>query len=123
MESISLKEIVENLGLEVRTCPEKIETTKVSGGYVSDLMSDVIANSNERDIWVTIQAHQNIVAIATLKELAGVIITNGKQPDPETIERATKENVPILLSKMTSFDVVGKLYEMGLRSSKYTEAK
>lgn len=123
MESISLKEIVENLGLEVRTCPEKIETTKVSGGYVSDLMSDVIANSNERDIWVTIQAHQNIVAIATLKELAGVIIANGKQPDPETIERATKENVPILLSKMTSFDVVGKLYEMGLRSSKYTEAE
>ena len=117
MGTLVQKEIVDNLGLEVKTCAEKLETTKVSGGYVSDLMSDVIANSKEGDLWVTIQAHQNIVAIATLRELSGVIIANGKQPESETLEHATQENVPILLSNLTSFEVVGRLYQMGLRSS------
>lgn len=117
MSEITLKKIVEELALTVKTGEEQLIEKKVTGGYVSDLMSDVIANSKEGQLWVTIQAHQNIVAVAVLKELAGIIIANGKEPERETIERAQKENVPILLSKLPSFEIAGRLYNLGLRCS------
>ena len=114
MSEINLKKIVEELGLEIKTCEEQLATTNVTGGYVSDLMSDVIANSKEGQIWVTIQAHQNIIAVATLRELAGIIIANNKKPEEETLERAVHEGIPILLSKLTAFEISGRLYQMGV---------
>jgi len=49
----------------------------VKCGYASDLLSDVMAHAGEGDIWVTVQAHQNIVAVATLAELSAVIVAGG----------------------------------------------
>ena len=54
----------------------------VEGGYVSDLLSDVIAGAQEGDLWVDLQIHQNIVAVAVLKDLAGILIVGGRNPAP-----------------------------------------
>lgn len=110
-----LKEIVEKLDLTVLVGQDKLEN-KVTGGYASDLLSDVIANSKEGNIWLTLQTHQNIIAVATLKDLAGIIIVNNRQPDEETLEKAEKEKIPILTSKLTTFELAGKLYELGIKT-------
>ncbi|MEW6675801.1 MAG: serine kinase [Nitrospirota bacterium] len=111
---MKLQEIVDSLSLEVKTASSNL-TREVTGGYVSDLLSDVIANSKEGNIWVTLQTHQNIVAVATLKELSGIILVNNRNPDTETSKKAEREGIPIMVSPLPAFELVGKLYNMGLR--------
>ncbi len=108
-----LKEIVERLNLKVKTGSDKLDR-EVKRGYVSDLLSDVMANSKEGDIWVTLQTHENIVAIASLKELTGIILINRREPAKETAKKAEEKGVPILLSELPAFELVGKLYKLGI---------
>lgn len=110
---MKLADLVNDFQLAVKAAPERLDR-EVKGGYASDLLSDVMANSREGDIWVTIQAHPNIVAVATLRDLAGVILANGRQPDADTLQRAEEEGIPILCTSMPTFEIVGRLYRMGL---------
>jgi len=105
------REIIKKLQLEVLTGQETLDT-EVTGGYTSDLLSDVIANSKEGNLWITLQIHQNIIAVAKLKDLAGIIIINNRQPDKDTLEKATAENITVMISKEMAFEVSGKLYEL-----------
>jgi predicted transcriptional regulator len=86
----------------------------VTRGYASDLMSDVMANANEGDLWVTLQTHQNIVAVAAMKALSGIILVNGREPEKETIQKAEAEEVPIMTSRLPTFELVGRLFELGV---------
>ena len=108
-----LRDIVKKLDLQVRTAPGKLKEM-VSGGYASDLLSDVLANAKPGNLWVTLQMHQNVVGVAVVKELAGIVIVNGKEPDKETLKRAENEGVPIMVSRLPTFELVGKLYQLGL---------
>jgi serine kinase of HPr protein (carbohydrate metabolism regulator) len=108
---MKIKEIIEKLQLKTLTGHDKLDT-EVTGGYASDLLSDVIANSREGNLWITLQTHQNIIAVAKLKDLAGIIIVNNREPDEETLQKAKEENVPILCSQEMAYEVAGKLYEL-----------
>jgi len=108
---MKLKEITEKLDLQVLTANSNLET-EVSFGYTSDLLSDVIANSQEGQLWITLQIHQNIIAVAKLKDLAGIILVNSRQPDPETLKKAEEENITLMSTKDTAFVTSGKLYQL-----------
>lgn len=108
---MTVKEIIEKLHLTVLTGQEKLDM-EVTGGYASDLLSDVIANSKEGNLWITLQIHQNTVAVAKLKDLAGIIIVNNREPDEDTLKKAKEESVPILCSDDMAFVISGKLYEL-----------
>ena len=110
---MKIKDIVEKLGMRVETTKEDLDR-EVKGGYASDLLSDVMANSKDGDIWITMQVHPNIIAVATLKDLAGIVIVQGRKPDKETIEKAQGENIPILVSDLQAFEIAGRLYQMGI---------
>lgn len=108
---MKLKEIIEKLQLKVLTGQDKLEE-EVTGGYTSDLLSDVIANSKQGNLWITLQIHQNITAVAKLKDLAGIIIVNKREPDKDTLQKAEVENIPLLCSDEMAFYISGKLYEL-----------
>jgi len=110
---VKLEEIVKAVGMRVETGEEALGRS-VSGGYASDLLSDVMGNSREGDVWVTLQVHPNIIAVATLKELAGIIIVQGKKPDEETIKKAQQEGIPLMVTEFQTFEIIGKLYQMGI---------
>ena len=110
---IKLSDIVKSYDLKVE-CSENSLNREIEGGYASDLLSDVMAHSKKGDIWITLQGHPNIVAVAMLKELAGIIIINGRKPEQETIKKAEAEGLPIMTSELPMFELVGKLYESGV---------
>ncbi|MEW6681212.1 MAG: DRTGG domain-containing protein, partial [bacterium] len=66
------------------------------------------------NIWITLQVHQNIVAVASMKSLSGIILVNNRKPDKDTLEKAEEENIPILTCHLSSFEVCGKLYQLGI---------
>lgn len=106
-----LESLIKELGLAVKTTGVRI-TNEVTGVYVSDLLSDVMANSKKGHLWITLQVHPNIAAVATLKELSGIILVNGRQPEEETLRKAEEEQIPILTSELPTFQLAGKLYKL-----------
>jgi hypothetical protein len=111
-----LEEVVERLSLEVCVGSDKLDRN-VTGGYACDLLSYVMARAKEGDIWVTIQNHLNIVAVASLIGLAGIVVTEGNRPEEPTLEKARTEDVPVFLTSLTTYDVVGRLYELGVHDA------
>lgn len=89
--------------------------TVISGGYTSDLLSDVMANGKKDNIWITMQTHLNITAVASLKEIAAVIVVMNREINKETLDKANEEQITILTTPLTSFQITGKIYEYGIR--------
>jgi len=112
---MTLQEIIQKLNLTVLTTPKDFANIKPSGGYASDLLSCVMAGAKPGHLWVTLQAHINIVAIASLTETAAVIVTEGTTPEPEVVEKANSQGVTLLGTSEGTYQIVGKLWEMGVR--------
>ena len=111
---MTIREVVDSSQLEILAQHDGLDK-EITGGYASDLLSDVIAHSRTGNLWITMQTHRNIVAVATLKELAAVVLVNGRTPEPETLEKAREEKVILLGSRLPAFELVGRLYQMGIR--------
>jgi predicted transcriptional regulator len=109
-----LKDIAKALDLKIMT-GEKFLDREVTGGYAGDLLSDVLANSKSGNVWVTLQTHINIVAVASAKDLCGIVIVNNRVPEEETLKKAEQERIPIMTSSSTTFKVAARMYELGLR--------
>jgi len=111
---MNLDEIIRALDLTPLTEPKDFSEVVPSGGYTSDLLSCVMAGAKNKNLWVTLQAHANIVAVAALLDLSAVIITEGAQPDPVTLAKANEEGITLLSTPKASYEIVGKLWELGL---------
>ena len=112
---MNLQQIIESLEMKPLTEPQEFSEIEPTCGYASDLLSCVMAGAPKKSLWVTLQAHGNIVAVATLLDLSAIIITEGAQPDQTTIDKAREENVILLSTEAPTFYVIGKLWELGLR--------
>jgi len=109
----TLKQIAEALKLTVRAGEDLLER-QVTGGYAGDLLSDVLAHARTGQVWVTLQLHTNIVAVASTKDLCGIIIVNGRTPGEDTLRKAAEERIPILVSPLSTYDLVCRLCELGV---------
>lgn len=105
---MTVKELASQFGLTV-SAGEQGLNNPIRGGYCGDLLSDVIGKAPNGCIWLTVQKHQNIVAVAVLKKMAGIVLTGGGRPDADTVQRADQEGIPLLLWDGSSFELAGKL--------------
>ncbi len=110
---MKVEQLVKFLDLKVKAGGNQLGQ-EVTGGYVGDLLSDVIAHSVRGNVWVTIQTHPNIIAVASMKELAAIILAGGREPDLETLKKAEEEEIPVLGSLLPAFELVGRLYQTGI---------
>jgi len=110
---MKLNEIVQKMSLTVKVDNGAL-SEEVTGGYSSDLLSDVISYAQEGDLWITLQTHQNIIAVASMKGLAGIILVNNRDPEDETLNKAREENMPLFVSDLPAFELIGRLYELGI---------
>ena len=108
---MKVAEVASRLGLRIISGNEGL-SGEVSGGYVSDLLSDVMGNASEGNVWITLQTHQNVIAVASLRDLAAVIIVKGNQPESNTVEKSNSENIPVLSTDLDTLTITGQLYEL-----------
>lgn len=108
---MKVSELVEKLGLTVYSGQNGLDR-EINGGYVSDLLSDVMGNATEGMVWITLQVHQNVMAISSLKDLAAVILVNNLEPQDNTIRHSNDENIPLLGTNFPAFDIAGKMYQL-----------
>ena len=110
---MNVQELVNRFNLHVAAGNNNLDR-QIQGGYCGDLLSDVMANAPAGCIWLTVQTHQNIVPVAVLHEMAAIVLTGGQEPDPETIEKANDEGVPILLWAESAFELAGRVCQAGM---------
>ena len=108
---MKVSELVEKLGLTVYSGQNGLDR-EISGGYVSDLLSDVMGNASEGMVWITLQVHQNVMAISSLKDLAAVILVNNLEPQENTMGHSNDENIPLLGTNLPAFEIAGKMYQL-----------
>lgn len=108
---MKVSDLIKELELIV-FCGEESLDTEIKGGYTSDLLSDVMGHMEEGMLWVTMQTHQNIVAVATLKDAAAVLVVNGASPDEETLQKGWEEGIPLLGTPLSAFVISGKIYQL-----------
>ncbi|SHH68018.1 DRTGG domain-containing protein [Sporanaerobacter acetigenes] len=110
---MKLKKIKESLNLEVIAGYSE-EDKEVEGAYIGDLLSVVMSSANENNIWITIQTHLNIIAVATLVGTSCIIVAEGMEIDEETIKKANEINMPLFRSNLSSYEIACKLNELGI---------
>ncbi|ACB83693.1 HPr kinase [Natranaerobius thermophilus JW/NM-WN-LF] len=112
---MTLRDLIAELDLEVIVGEDELDKP-IEGGYCSDLLSFVMSRSAKNYVWITLQSHPNIVAVASLVDLAAVIVTEGVQIEQETLDKAKREKAVILRSQDTSYEIAGQLYQLGVKS-------
>lgn len=107
---LDLNRAVEELELELVTGDIN---KKIEGIYICDLLSNVIASARSGDLWLTVQGHLNILAVADLTDVAAVVVVEGNRPDQDTVERAAKKGITLLKSKKPAFELAIDLSYLG----------
>lgn len=114
---MQVRDIVKTLNLKVFSGEDKLDC-EITGGCISDILSDVMAQSKKGMLWVTNQTHENVLAVTFFKSLAGVVLPNGLFLEEDAARKAKEKNILVLLTDMTAFEIVGKLYELGVENKK-----
>ena len=103
-----ISELVSCLGLEA--AQDNYSDREISTGYASDLLSDVMANAKADGVLVTVQAHKNAVAVASLVGLGAIIVCNSRPLPEDMIEAARAEGVAVFRSAASAFEISGRLW-------------
>lgn len=115
---MELKEIAESIQLIFLNEAEVDLEGKIKGCYIGDLLSNVMAHAQAGDLWLTVQTHQNVVAVAQLLNLGGIVFVEGHLPQEETMVKAKQEKIPLFSTKESAYNLAGKLYQRGLGKRK-----
>ena len=108
---MTVQDIISRLNLTVCSGKEGLQR-EIKGGYTSDLLSDVMGHAQEGDVWITLQTHKNVMAIASLKEIAAIILVKGHVPEEDPLAESENENIPILSTPLQAFEITGQLYKL-----------
>ncbi|MGB9681918.1 MAG: DRTGG domain-containing protein [bacterium] len=111
---MTIKDLSVALSLKNLGNSEDLERTP-TGGYVGDLLSNVMRFAKEGNIWITVQTHINVIAVATLIGVSGIVFACGAEVPQETVEKAKSEHIALLSSDLDAFTLCGKIYELGIR--------
>jgi predicted transcriptional regulator len=89
---------------------------EVKGGCGADLMSDVLASIKPDAVLLTGLCNIQVVRTAQMADVRAIVFVRGKMPQPETIELAAQENIPLITSPFGTFELCGRLFRAGLKS-------
>lgn len=107
---MNMEKVIKNLSLkEATNISNDVDFENV---YIGDLLSVVMSNAKEHSIWITIQTHLNIVAVADLIDIAGIIVVEDMEVDKDTVEKANELEIPILTTYKSAYDVACEIYEI-----------
>ncbi len=111
---MELRTIMEVLSLNSLNDGDLSVDTEIKGCYIGDLLSNVMAHAQAGDLWLTVQTHQNVVAVGQLLNLGGIVFLEGHLPQEETIAKARQERIPLFSTKESAYELAGYLYKLGL---------
>lgn len=110
---MQVKEFIEKTGFEVISDTSGIEN-EVNGVFVGDLLSYVMGHSEEKQAWITVQSHLNVLAVSALKEISCVVFVQGVSVSQEMLDKAKEENIPLCTTSLSAYEACKKCAQIGL---------
>ena len=110
--SIDFNTLLKEINGTILTEKKNFDGLKIEGGYTSDLLSDVMGNAKENNVWVTIMRHLNVIAVASLTGVSVIVFTKNITPEELVIDKANQENICLVNSPLSTFEVTGKIYQL-----------
>ncbi len=111
---MNVKQLAEELELKLYSGEDGAEEKEIQGCFIGDLLSLAMSRVQEGDAWITIQTNVNIVAVASLTDCACIIVADGFLPEESAIAKAKEQDVIILGSTLSVYEIVKKLVESGI---------
>lgn len=108
---INLQELMPQINATNHTPALDPSEVMVKGGYVCDMLSDVMGSAKTGQIWITIMKHLNVIAVASMTGIPAIIFAKGVTPDANVIDKATEESIVLLSSPMDTFRLAGIIYQ------------
>ncbi len=108
---MTVSDLNTKLGFEIHCAQEEIGN-EIKDVYIGDLLSWVMGRAKEGDVWLTIQGHLNIVAVAVLAGISCIVICEGAQPEADTLKKAEAEGIPVLTTPLNSYKAAVEIYKL-----------
>lgn len=108
---MTVEEFAREAGLKIESAAGEAAVREIHGCYICDLLSWAMGRCRKDDVWITVQNHMNVVAVAVLTEAACVLMAEGVEPEPAVVERAEKQGVVILSGTETAYELACRLRE------------
>ena len=109
---LTLKELMQAVNAVNHTPALDTEQISITGGYVCDMLSDVMGSAKPGQIWITIMKHMNVIAVASMTGVPAILFAKGTTPDPAVTDKALEEGVCLLTSDLDTFTLAGKVFEL-----------
>jgi hypothetical protein len=109
---ITLDKFIEVIDGELLTTEIDPSTINIENGYVCDLLSDVMGNALEKQVWITIMRHLNVIAVASLTGIPAVVFSKDIKPDAAVLKKAMEEDICLISTPLSSFDAAGNLFKI-----------
>lgn len=107
---MKVKDLADKLNYECLVSEGNEE--EILDAYTSDLLSDVMGNSPEDSVLITIQAHKNTVAVASLANLKVLLICNNRPAPDDMLKAAEEEGISVYRTKDNQFTASWKVHEL-----------
>lgn len=88
----------------LKSLHEDYDDRPVSGAYTSDLLSDVMAHAKDGDVLITIQAHHNAVAVASLAGVAAILVCGNRPVTDAMLAGARRERLAVFTTALNQFE-------------------
>lgn len=85
---------------------------EIEGGYIGDLLSWVMGKAKSGDVWITIMSNINIVAVASLTDVACIVLAEGVTVDDNIVSTAKSKCINILVSSKSAFDIASEISKL-----------
>lgn len=101
-DSLPLKLLTENTNL----------SSEITGCYIGDLLSWVMANANNKNVWITVMGNINAVAVAALTNISCIILAENASLDEDAKAKAIEHNIPIFVTDLNSYNIAVKISKL-----------
>ena len=115
---MKIKDVVELVDGEVLLGNDKLDV-EVPAAYSADLLSDVLALTEEDTLLITGTVSLQVIRVAEILGIIGIIFVRGKKPQENVVTVAKKRlDIPLIVSRKTMFETSGLLYQKGIKPCK-----
>ncbi len=92
-------------------CGEEGQNNRVDGCYIGDLLSWVMARAQSGNVWLTVMGNVNAIAVATLTDVAGIVLAENAALDQEAKQKAEMQGIPVYSCAENLYDTSVRVYE------------
>ncbi len=106
-KTMNVRDLAEKLELTAFALPDADRTAE--GVYIGDLLSWVMGRAQSGQVWITIMSNINVIAVASLSDVACVVLAEGVTVEESILEAANQRGINLLGSEKSAYEIALEL--------------